>query len=95
MLFYDHEWWRTGGYAHLHRNVPLYDRKSGAIAVDSPSAFDAIVLKRSSIPHFIAEFRVCDASVRTGHRGRGRRRLHLLTTFASWSETVVARLFQS
>ena len=58
VLFYDHEWWRTGGYAHLHRNVPLYDRKSGAIAVDSPSAFDAIVLKRSSIPHFIAEFRV-------------------------------------
>ena len=58
MLFYDHEWWRTGGYAYLHRNVPLYDRKNGTIAVNSPSAFDAIVLKRSSITEFMAEFRV-------------------------------------
>ena len=25
ILLYDYPWWETGGYAHLHRNVPFYE----------------------------------------------------------------------
>ena len=25
ILLYDYEWWETGGYAYLHRNVPFYE----------------------------------------------------------------------
>jgi GPI mannosyltransferase 3 len=27
LLLYDTGWWDTGGYAHLHRNVPIYDNE--------------------------------------------------------------------
>jgi len=59
LLFYDYNWWETGGYTHLHRNVPFYvfDHRSGP-AIRSTAGFDAIILKRSSIVDFATRYRI-------------------------------------
>jgi phosphatidylinositol glycan class B len=59
LLFYDDPWWTTGGYAHLHRRVALYafDHHLGP-PIRSTAGFNAVALRRSSIPDFSGEFRV-------------------------------------
>jgi hypothetical protein len=53
VLFYNHDWAGTGGYAHLHRDVPLYALMNDQeIAQKSTEAFDAIVLTRASLDDF-------------------------------------------
>jgi hypothetical protein len=57
VLFYGEGWHDTGGYAHLHRNVPLYllQRSSGAVR-DRAAAYNAILARRPAMqdlpPHF-------------------------------------------
>lgn len=61
VLFYDSRWFDTGGYAYLHRNVPLYSfdhREAPQHLIGSTASFNAIVLKRSSIPDFAERFQV-------------------------------------
>ena len=57
VLFYDDDWASTGGYAHLHRNVPIYALSDDQdTARESTAAFDAIVLSRESIDDFAPQF---------------------------------------
>jgi hypothetical protein len=57
VLFYNDDWASTGGYAHLHRNVPLYaladDQET---AQQSTEAFNAIVLSRESVEEFEPQY---------------------------------------
>jgi hypothetical protein len=61
VLFYNHDWAQTGGYAHLHHDVPIYaladDQDS---ARQSTSAFNAIVLTRGSLDDFTPQFTLQD-----------------------------------
>ena len=53
LLIYDYKWTLTGGYAHLHRNIPVYSlRFDHELARHSTQAFNFIILSRSSIPNF-------------------------------------------
>jgi phosphatidylinositol glycan class B len=54
ILLYDYDWWQTGGYAYLHRNVPIYELRQGGTVDASKvaSAFNAVVLKRSLAANF-------------------------------------------
>jgi len=63
LLFYDYNWWETGGYTHLHRNVPFYvfDHRSGP-AIRSTVGFDAIILKRLLFSMFLLRARFGDWS---------------------------------
>jgi phosphatidylinositol glycan class B len=66
LLLYDANWWDTGGYAYLHRNVPLYVFDHfNAPAIKSTVGFDAVILRRKSLSEFAAKFRVqqCFASL--------------------------------
>jgi phosphatidylinositol glycan class B len=58
ILFYDYEWWKTGGYAYLHRNVPLYQlpERSAINALKVADAFNAVLVKRSSVADFSKKF---------------------------------------
>jgi GPI mannosyltransferase 3 len=57
VLFYDDDWASTGGYAHLHRNVPLYAlEKDQETAQQSTAAFNAIVLARESLEDFEQDY---------------------------------------
>lgn len=58
ILLYDYDWSDTGGYAHLHRNVPFYElpERSNINALRVTRAFNAVVLKRSSAADFPKEF---------------------------------------
>ena len=58
ILLYDYAWWGTGGYAHLHRNVPFYElpERNSVNASRVASAFNAVALKRSSAPDFSKEY---------------------------------------
>jgi GPI mannosyltransferase 3 len=60
LLFYDDPWFLTGGYAHLHRNVPFYslDEDEALKSRKSVESFNAVVLNRSSIPDFAESFRL-------------------------------------
>ena len=51
ILLYDVAWWNTGGYAHLHRDVPFYGTRERGIEnlAKLASAFDVVLLTRSSI----------------------------------------------
>jgi hypothetical protein len=63
VLFYNHDWAATGGYAHLHRDVPIYaladDQDS---AQESTPAFNAIILTRASLADFMAQYQLQDCS---------------------------------
>ena len=63
ILFYNDDWATTGGYAHLHRNVPIYaladDQDS---ARDATEAFNAIVLSRSSLDDFADNFTLVECN---------------------------------
>jgi phosphatidylinositol glycan class B len=57
VLFYNHDWASTGGYAHLHRNVPLFAlEKDQETAQQSTAAFNAIVLSRESLDDFTPQY---------------------------------------
>jgi hypothetical protein len=59
VLFYDDDWASTGGYAHLHRNVPLYAlEKDQVTAQQSTAAFNAIVLARESLEDFEQDYKL-------------------------------------
>jgi phosphatidylinositol glycan class B len=63
VLFHNHDWAATGGYAHLHRDVPIFalanDQDS---ARQSTAAFDAIVLTRASLDDFAPQFALQECS---------------------------------
>jgi GPI mannosyltransferase 3 len=57
VLFYDDDWASTGGYAHLHRDVPIYALADDQdTAQESTAAFNAIVLSRESVDDFTPQF---------------------------------------
>jgi len=65
LLFLSDGWSKSGGYAHLHRNVPLYaPYDPQQEAKDRTAAFNAIVLRQSNVWEFAPEFtlRRCIAS---------------------------------
>jgi phosphatidylinositol glycan class B len=63
VLFYNHDWATTGGYAHLHRDVPMF-----ALADDqdtargSTDAFNAIILTHGFLDDFAPQFTLQDCS---------------------------------
>ncbi|HEY6258936.1 MAG TPA: hypothetical protein VIY51_24430 [Xanthobacteraceae bacterium] len=57
VLFYNHDWASTGGYAHLHRDVPILALENDQeTARQSTAAFNAIVLTRASLDDFTPQF---------------------------------------
>ena len=60
LLFYDEPWFKTGGYAYLHRNVPFYSLVEDETVRPKKSAasVNAVVLNRSSVTDFAKSFRV-------------------------------------
>jgi hypothetical protein len=57
LLFYNDDWATTGGYAYLHRNVPIYALADDQdTAKDATEAFNAIILSRASIEDFSDDF---------------------------------------
>ena len=58
ILLYHYGWWETGGYAYLHHNVPFYELPEFSRTNVSrvASAFNAVVLPRSSAADFPKEF---------------------------------------
>jgi hypothetical protein len=58
ILLYDYGWAETGGYAYLHRDVPFYELRDRSRTNVSRvvSAFNAVVLRRSSAADFPKEF---------------------------------------
>jgi hypothetical protein len=57
VLFYNHDWASTGGYAHLHRDVPIFALENDQDrARQSTAAFNAIVLTRGSLDDFTPQF---------------------------------------
>jgi GPI mannosyltransferase 3 len=55
LLLHEVGWWNTGGYAHLHRNIPVYrqagDERTGR-------AFNYVLLKRASLGKFAPSFAI-------------------------------------
>jgi hypothetical protein len=62
LLFYDEPWFKTGGYAYLHRNVPFYspeDEDDDSIKPEkSAESVNAVVLNKSSVADFAKNFRI-------------------------------------
>jgi hypothetical protein len=57
VLFYNHDWASTGGYAHLHRNVPMFALEDDQdTARQSTAAFNAIILTRASLDDFTPQY---------------------------------------
>jgi phosphatidylinositol glycan class B len=67
VLFYNDDWASTGGYAHLHREVPLYAlEKDQETAQRSTAAFNAIVLARESLEDFEQDYELQGCSGEEG-----------------------------
>ena len=63
VLFYNLDWAATGGYAYLHRNVPIYALQDDQEAAQrSTDAFNAIVLTHEFIDDFSPQYTVQDCS---------------------------------
>jgi phosphatidylinositol glycan class B len=57
VLFYNHDWAATGGYAHLHRDVPMFALADDQdTARQSTNAFNAIILTREFLDDFAPQF---------------------------------------
>jgi phosphatidylinositol glycan class B len=57
VLLYNHGWATTGGYAHLHRDVPIYALADDQdTARQSTPAFNAIILTRESLADFMPQY---------------------------------------
>jgi hypothetical protein len=63
VLFYNDDWASTGGYAHLHRDVPIYALEHDQeTAQKSTAAFNAIVIARDSLDDFDPQFALQECS---------------------------------
>ena len=63
VLFYNHDWASTGGYAHLHRNVPIFALEGAQdTAQQSTAAFNAIILTRGSLDDFMPQYTLQECS---------------------------------
>jgi len=63
VLFYNDDWASTGGYAHLHRDVPIYALENDQeTARKSTAAFNAIVIARDSLDDFDPQFELQECS---------------------------------
>jgi phosphatidylinositol glycan class B len=63
VLFYNHDWAATGGYAHLHRDVPIYALADDQdTARQSTPAFNAIILTRAFLADFMAQYQLQECS---------------------------------
>jgi phosphatidylinositol glycan class B len=63
LLFYTDDWPSTGGYAHLHRNVPIYALADDQdTARQSTDAFNAIILSRESLDDFTPQYTLQECS---------------------------------
>lgn len=61
LLFYNKYWFATGGYAFLHRDVPIYffnHRELPQLPIRSIASFNAVVLDRAAIPQFAKDFQL-------------------------------------
>ncbi|MDR3418661.1 MAG: hypothetical protein P4L83_21015 [Nevskia sp.] len=57
LMLYDRNWYDTGGYAYLHRNVPIYSRLLDKNdPPDAESAYNFVLLDRKSLPRYTAPF---------------------------------------
>jgi hypothetical protein len=52
LLLYDYPWYESGGYAFLHRNVPIYRRPVGQPLARAAQAANYAFVNRSSIGEF-------------------------------------------
>ena len=67
LMLYDDSWVQSGGYAHLHRDVPIYAlSRDRDLARRSTAAFNAILLRRSSAGDFAPEFTLGDCVADNG-----------------------------
>jgi len=48
LLTYDTGWWDSGGYAHLHRNIPIYDNLTADFETEDVTPLANYVLVRDS-----------------------------------------------
>jgi hypothetical protein len=63
VLFYNHDWAATGGYAHLHRDVPMFVLADDQdTARQSTGAFNAIILTHEFLDNFAPQFALQDCS---------------------------------
>jgi GPI mannosyltransferase 3 len=63
LLFYNHSWATTGGYAHLHRDVPMFALADDQdTAQQSTDAFNAIILTREFLADFAPQFQLLECS---------------------------------
>jgi GPI mannosyltransferase 3 len=63
VLFYNHGWATSGGYAHLHRDVPIYALADDQdTAQQSTPAFNAIILTREFLADFMAQYQLQECS---------------------------------
>ncbi len=63
LLFYNDDWPSTGGYTHLHRNVPIYALEDDQdTARQSTDAFNAIILSRESLDDFTPQYTLQECS---------------------------------
>lgn len=63
VLFYNHDWASTGGYAFLHRDVPLYALEDDKdTAQQSTAAFNAIVLTHEFLDDFAPQYAMQECS---------------------------------
>jgi phosphatidylinositol glycan class B len=63
VLFYNHDWASTGGYAHLHRNVPMFALEDAQdTAQQSTAAFNAIILTHEFLDDFTPEYALQECS---------------------------------
>ncbi len=58
LLTYETGWWDSGGYAHLHRNVPIYDSLTAEFETETAAPLANYVLtKQSTFDEFEDEYK--------------------------------------
>jgi GPI mannosyltransferase 3 len=63
VLFYNDDWPSTGGYAHLHRNVPMFALEEDKdTARQSTAAFNAVILSREFLDDFAPQYTLQECS---------------------------------
>jgi phosphatidylinositol glycan class B len=63
VLFYNHDWASTGGYAHLHRDVPIFALEADQdTARQSTDAFNVIILTHAFLDDFAPRYTLQDCS---------------------------------
>jgi hypothetical protein len=63
VLFYNDDWPSTGGYSHLHRNVPMFALEDDQdTARQSTDAFNFVILSREFLDDFSPQYTLQDCS---------------------------------